>query len=156
MLKIEDKELMEVLRACVEFVWSHVGGDNVAFSTKFAEALGVKTIDVNRVATQLVELKVVLDKAQAINPVINQRGIADVNRFLDKVRDHCNATGGDKYAQGRKLEPAQVIVDWFGEGWLAGDALKYISRMMRTGNEKDMFKAVHYLGMLYNHRFPGT
>jgi len=128
------KEECEILDSTLREVWGPIG------KTSETQALISK---IKAYAT-----------AMETSPTTTTRGLADINRFLNKVRRHCDATGGDKYLTDRKIEPVDVIVDWFGDAWLAGTVMKYVSRMLRTGKDVDIFKTVHYLGMLYNARFP--
>lgn len=78
--------------------------------------------------------------------------LSDVKDFLDHAAIHCGATKSDKYAEGRAHEPVDVIVEWTGapDGFLAGNAIKYLSRYTRTRKLTDLFKAVHYIGMQAN------
>lgn len=49
------------------------------------------------------------------------------------------------YVEGRSIEPIEVIEDW-GLGFQLGNALKYIARSGRKGDEvQDLRKAIWYL-----------
>jgi Protein of unknwon function (DUF3310) len=49
------------------------------------------------------------------------------------------------YAEARKFEPAQVIIDW-KLTWCLGNAVKYISRAGRKGSAvEDLQKAMVYI-----------
>lgn len=66
---------------------------------------------------------------------------------VDEAVNHPN-----HYAAGRKYEPIEVINDW-GLGFDLGNAVKYISRAGRKGDEvEDLEKALfyirHYIAML--------
>jgi hypothetical protein len=56
------------------------------------------------------------------------------------------------YAEGRIYEPWKVIMDW-DLNYLAGSAVKYISRYERKGTpEQDLRKAIRFLEMELEHR----
>lgn len=66
---------------------------------------------------------------------------------VDEAVNHPN-----HYAAGRKYEPIEVINDW-GLGFDLGNAVKYISRAGRKGDEvEDLKKALfyirHYIAMI--------
>lgn len=66
---------------------------------------------------------------------------------VDEAVNHPN-----HYAAGRKYEPIEVINDW-GLGFDLGNAVKYISRAGRKGDEvEDLEKALfyirHYIAMI--------
>ena len=62
---------------------------------------------------------------------------------MQKVDDAVNAPA--HYVSGRFIEPLDVIEDW-ELGYHLGNALKYISRAGRKGNEVyDIRKAIFYL-----------
>ncbi len=66
---------------------------------------------------------------------------------VDEAVNHPN-----HYAAGRKYEPIEVINDW-GLGFDLGNAVKYISRAGRKGDEvEDLQKALfyirHYIAMI--------
>jgi hypothetical protein len=49
------------------------------------------------------------------------------------------------YAEGRQFEPIEVIEDW-QLGYFLGNAVKYLSRAGRKGDETtDLLKAIYYI-----------
>jgi len=155
-MEIKDKAVLAALKAAADFAYGFIGrgGAEQVFWEGYAQAKGVKPEDLNRgkEAGDLIDARIALEQALA-DPKLDAkpRGLADVNKFLDKVREHTNGTKSDKYAADRAIEPVDAIVDWYGQEWLAGTAVKYMSRI-HLGTEKDLFKTVHYLGMLWNAR----
>lgn len=81
------------------------------------------------------------------------RGLAGISGFLEKAKAHADQTKGDKYAQDRQHEPADVLTEWFPNDPFLWNAGKYLSRLPRTKKESDFFKAIHYIGMSYNKQF---
>lgn len=73
----------------------------------------------------------------------------EVERVLDEYSPA--HTDPDHYREGRRYETWDVIVDW-GLGFLAGNVVKYISRMGRKGGDNtrlsDLHKARNYIDRL--------
>lgn len=66
------------------------------------------------------------------------------------VYDHINSTKKGHYVkQYTSMEPIDFFEDYLDMDWLLGQVCKYVLRVKKTRNSKDLYKAAHYLSRIY-------
>ena len=66
------------------------------------------------------------------------------------VYDHIRSTIGGHYTrQNTQMEPIDFFEAYLDTDWLVGQVCKYVLRVKKTRNSKDLYKAAHYLSRIY-------
>jgi len=74
--------------------------------------------------------------------------------FSDCMMEHIKETEAGHYGD-RPIQPLDFLEQWFPPDALAWQVVKYMCRYPRTRNQKDIYKAAHYLSRLWAiHRCP--
>lgn len=75
----------------------------------------------------------------------------DEDRLLKELKEYVDATYGQHYAKGEKIQVTEFIMSHLETpDFLRGNVLKYMTRYgLKDGyNRKDLMKAMHYLLLL--------
>ena len=70
--------------------------------------------------------------------------------FSNLVLDHIRSTRSGHYAPTNRVEPLDFCEAFFGLPYLCGQVVKYVARIDRTRDMKDLYKAAHYMSRIYN------
>ena len=75
-------------------------------------------------------------------------------KILEEIDDYIHETYKKHYGDGKYQATDMIIDSGYGEGFCIGNIMKYAMRYGKKDgkNEKDLFKAIHYIIMMIHFR----